>query len=167
MKLVGILLAGAVCALALTAAPGCGKKDGAAPSGGTQQTGGTKDKEGDHGHGSGPHKGTVFDLAGGKYHGEFTVDHDKQEATIYILKGDAKTAAPVKADKLVLKIKEPAFTVELKAFPEKTDPEGTTSRFVGKHEKLGLVQEFAGEVTVMIAGKQYAGDFKEEPEKKK
>jgi hypothetical protein len=167
MKLVGIVLTGAACALALAASSGCGKKDGAAPGGGTpggQQTTSTQDK--DHAHGTGPHKGTVFDLGGGKYHGEFTVDHKKKETTIYILKADAKTAAPIKADKLLLKIKEPAFIVDLKASRDEKDPEGMSSRFVGNHEKLGLVQEFAGEVTVMIDGKQYVGDFKEEPEKK-
>ncbi|HRA89307.1 MAG TPA: hypothetical protein PK992_14580, partial [Planctomycetaceae bacterium] len=41
-----------------------------------------------HGHGAGPHDGTLADWGGGKYHVEFTVDHDKQEATVYVLGSD-------------------------------------------------------------------------------
>src|SRR5690242_5939430 len=47
----------------------------------------------DH-HGSGPHGGTVTEWGDGNYHVEFTVDHDKKEAVVYILGGDAKTPAP-------------------------------------------------------------------------
>jgi hypothetical protein len=32
-------------------------------------------------HGAGPHEGAVADWGGGKFHVEFTVDHDKKEAT--------------------------------------------------------------------------------------
>jgi hypothetical protein len=35
---------------------------------------------GDHEHGAGPHGGTLADWGGGKYHVEFTVDHDAKEA---------------------------------------------------------------------------------------
>ena len=72
-----------------------------------------------HSHGAGPHDGTLADWGGGKYHVEFTVDHDKKEAVIYVLGSDEKTAAPVKtADgKLLLTIREPAFQVELVARP--------------------------------------------------
>src|SRR5262249_53904920 len=55
-----------------------GKKDGGAAKGG---------KEDDHGpHGKGPNGGVVFDL--GKYHAEFTVDHDKKECTVLVLGQD-------------------------------------------------------------------------------
>src|SRR5207302_6909186 len=87
--------------------------------------------EDDHDHGPGPHKGTVTDWGDGKYHVEFTVNHKKQEATVYVLKGDAKTDAPIKADRLLLKISKPPFEVELKAVPQETDPKGKSSRFAG------------------------------------
>jgi len=123
----------------------------------------TPGKANDHEHGPGPHQGTVFDL--GKYHAEFTVDHKKQEVTVYILLGsDQDTPAPVTADKLDLTIKEPAFTVELKPVPDAKDPAGKSSRFVGKHEKFGKEQEFAGTVAGIIDGKPAHGDFKEEDE---
>ena len=118
----------------------------------------------DHHHGAGPHGGAVGDF--GKYHVEFTVDHGKQEATIYLLGGDEKTAAPVKADSLTLDIADPKFTVDLKAAPQPTDPPGLASRFVARHEKFGKEQEFAGTVRGTIDGKALSGKFKEEPEKK-
>src|SRR5262245_1437686 len=71
-------------------------------------------KQDDHTHGTGPHGGVVSDLGGGKYHFEFTVSHPQKEVVVYILGGDAKTPAPIKADKMTLSIKEPNFQVELK-----------------------------------------------------
>src|SRR4051812_42995918 len=49
----------------------------------------------DHDHGPGPHGGTIIELGGGKYHAEFTVDHKKQEAAVYILGGNAKSPLPL------------------------------------------------------------------------
>ena len=117
------------------------------------------------GHGAGPHEGTLADWGGGKFHVEFCVDHDKQEATVYVLGDDEKTATPIKAadGKLLLSIKEPSFQVDLAAMPLDGEPEGTASRFVGKHESLGKVQEFAGTISGEVDGTPYAGDFKEEP----
>lgn len=121
--------------------------------------------EGGHGHGAGPHDGTLADWGGGKYHVEFTVDHDKQQATIYVLGSDEKSAEPIKtADgKLLLTIKEPAFQVELTAAPLDGEAEGNASRYVGKHESLGIVREFAGTISGEVGGTPYAGDFTEEP----
>src|SRR5215213_1395788 len=83
------------------------------------------------GHGAGPHEGVVTDWGGGKYHVEFTVDHVKKEATVYILGGDEKTPAPVKASKVTLSINDPAFEVELQAQPQPGEADGASSRFVG------------------------------------
>jgi hypothetical protein len=116
-----------------------------------------------HAHGEGPHGGTVADWGGGKYHVEFTVDHDKQEATVYLLGNDEKTPSPIKATdgNLLLTIKEPAFQVELVAQPLEGEADGVASRFVGKNEKLGVVQEFAGTISGEVEGTPYAGDFAE------
>lgn len=43
-----------------------------------------------HSHGSGPHGGPISDWGGGAYHFEFTVDHDKKEATVHILGATSK-----------------------------------------------------------------------------
>ena len=116
-----------------------------------------------HGHGAGPHDGTLADWGGGKYHVEFTVDHDKQEGTVYILGDDEKSPSPIKAEEIQLSIKDPAMQVTLKAMPQDGDPEGTASRFVGNHESLGVVQEYEGTITGVIDGTPYSGNFKEEP----
>lgn len=115
------------------------------------------------GHGAGPHDGTLADWGGGKYHVEFTVDHDKQEATVYILGDDEKTASPINADEIQLSITDPPMQVTLKAMPQEGDPEGSASRYVGNHESLGVVQEYAGTMTGVVDGTPYSGDFKEEP----
>jgi hypothetical protein len=118
------------------------------------------DEEG-HAHGEGPHGGTVADWGGGKFHVEFTVDHDKQEATVYILGDDEKTATPVDAEEVTLAIKDPAFSVALKPSTQDGDPEGMASRFVGNHENLGIVKEYEGTMSGVVGGTPYSGNFKE------
>jgi hypothetical protein len=118
-----------------------------------------------HTHGAGPHGGTVADWGGGKYHVEFTVDHEKKEATVYVLGGDEKTLSAVKTNNggLLLTINEPSFQVVLKAAPDPSDPAGSAAKYVGTHEYLGIVREFSGTISGEIDGTPYAGDFKEEP----
>lgn len=117
------------------------------------------------GHGAGPHEGTLADWGGGKYHVEFTVDHDKKESAVYVLGGDEKTPAPVKTSdgSLLLTITEPAFQVTLKAAPLDGEADGASSRYVGQHDSLGIVREFSGSISGEVDGTPYAGDFKEEP----
>jgi len=120
--------------------------------------------DGGHGdHGAGPHDGTVADWGGGKYHVEFIVDHSKQEGTVYILGSDEKSPVPIATESIELSILDPVMQVSLKAVPQEGDKPGTASRFVGKHEKLGVVQEYAGTISGLIDGTPYSGDFKEEP----
>jgi len=119
--------------------------------------------KGDHHHGAGPHGGVIADWGGGKYHVEFTVDHDKKQATVYILGSDAKTPAPIAASQLVLNINEPEFDVELKPEPLGKESGGVSSRFVGQHENLEMEREFAGTISGEVDGTPYAGDFEEEP----
>lgn len=153
----------------LTLALGCGGGSQPAPTSKPNSTVGasTPAKDGhDHaGHGAGPHEGSLADWGGGKFHVEFTVDHDKQEATVYILGSDEKTATPIKAkdDEVLLSIQAPAFQVTLHAVPLEGEAEGTASRFVGKHESLAVVQEFAGTISAEVDGTPFAGEFKEEP----
>jgi hypothetical protein len=118
----------------------------------------------EHDHGAGPHGGTIGEWGGGAYHIEFTVDHDKHQAVIYILGEDVKTPAPVKTDKLLLALKAPMVQIELAAEPLEGEAPGTSSRFVGHHDSLGKEQKFAGSVTAEIEGTPYSGDFQEKPE---
>jgi hypothetical protein len=159
MKILSLL---SWCALSLMLA-GCGSTQPTKP---TLSPVAEAPQEG-HGHeehGSGPHGGTITDWGGGAYHIEFTVDHDKQESTVYVLGSDEKTPAPIKAAKLLLTITEPSFQVDLVAQPLDGESADKSSRFVGKHESLGKVQEFAGSVSAEVEGTPYAGDFKETAE---
>lgn len=113
-------------------------------------------------HGTGPHDGTVADWGGGKYHVEFTVDHDKQEGTVYILGSDEKSPVPIDAESIDLSINDPVMQVSLKAARQKDDPAGKASRFVGNHKSLGVVQEYAGTIAGVVDGTPYSGDFAEE-----
>ena len=148
---------------ALLAATGCNQE----PSKPTQVSNNPNSpaaaRSGQHAHGDAPHGGTIADWGGGAYHVEFTVDHDAKSTTVYVLGEDAETAEPVKAEKLLLTIDEPSFQVELTADPLPDEPEGTASRFVGEHENLGIVREFAGTISGAVDGTPYAGDFKEVP----
>lgn len=119
------------------------------------------DDEKGHSHGEGPHEGAIADWGGGKYHVEFTVNHDKKEATVYILGDDAKSAAPIEAKELTLTIKEPSLTTTLKAVPEDSDPDGKCSRFVGNHDGLGVVREYEGSITGKVGDTPFTGNFKE------
>jgi hypothetical protein len=155
-----------VTALVLAAFAGCNQ--GSTPGGGTSKGGDTpssKKEDDEHDHGPGPHKGTIFDF--GKWHAEFVVDHKTQEATVYLLSTSGNKPRPITADKLSLTVKNPQFTVELKAVPQDGDPAGKSSRFVGKHENFKKEQEFEGTMNGVVDGTPYVGEFKEEPEKKK
>ena len=116
-----------------------------------------------HSHDAGPHEGTISDWGGGKYHVEFTVDHDKKETIVYVLDGDANTPVAVKAGTVLLSIADPKFQVELKAKPLEGEAAGSSSRFVGTHDSLGIVKEFQGTISAEVDGTPYVAEFKEEP----
>ncbi|MEZ6150217.1 MAG: hypothetical protein R3C09_08850 [Pirellulaceae bacterium] len=162
MKTFTATLFASTCLVGLSIVAGCSKQIPVTepPSSTDNQQSSIEDH---HGHGAGPHDGTVADWGGGKYHVEFTVDHDKQEATVYILGADETTAIPIDAAEIDLSISDPAMQVTLKATPQDGDPAGKASRFVGNHEKLGVVQEYAGTIAGVIDGTPFSGDFKEAP----
>jgi hypothetical protein len=119
------------------------------------------EQAGAHSHGAGPHDGTLTDWGGGAFHVEFTVDHTKKEATVYILGSDEKSPAPIKAEKITLTLEDPASEIELVAKPLEGEMDGMSSRFVGVHDNLGIVKEFAGTISGEVEGVPYVGDFKE------
>ena len=140
-------------------AAGCSKDEPPAPS----PTPAANTESGDHAHGAGPHGGAVTDWGGGTYHVEFIVNHPTKQATVYVLGDDGKSPAPVKAEKLLLSINEPAFQVELMPQPLDGEAEGMSSRFVGQHDNLDIVQEFGGTISGEVDGQPFAGDFQEKP----
>jgi hypothetical protein len=150
------------CSALLPFVIGCAPTPAPAP---TKQTKGKSaaKKDGGHAHGAGPHGGAVTDWGGGAYHVEFTVDHDQKEATVYLLGSDEKSPSPIKAKSIQLVIDDPKTELELVAKPLDGEAEGTSSRFVGSHDTIGIVKEFAGTISAEIEGTPYTGDFKEEP----
>jgi len=157
------LLTALMATAAMTFLSGCGGSEEPAPSTPAAQPAAKANESGGggHGHGAGPHEGTLADWGGGKYHVEFTVDHDKKESVVYVLGSDEKTPDPIKADKLLLSINDPEFQVELTADPLEGEADGTSSRFVGAHESLGIVREFAGSISAEVDGTPYVGEFSE------
>jgi hypothetical protein len=160
------ILAATTMALGCTQAPAPPAAAAAKPAAAKEKDHGHSHDHGDHHvHGAGPHDGTLADWGGGKYHVEFTVDHDKKETIVYVLGSDEKTPASVKmADgKLLLTISEPAFQVELAARPLPGESDGRASCYGGTHESLGIVREFAGTISGEVDGTPFAGDFAEQP----
>ncbi len=153
---------GNVCLCAATlVALGCSKEPAPAP--GPTPPPAAAPEGGEHVHGSGPHGGTVTDWGGGAYHLEFTVSHPMKQVTVYVLGSDEKTAQPIKASKIRLVINDPATDIELDAQPMEGEAEGTSSRFVGVHDNIGIVQEYAGTLSGEVEGKPYTSDSKELP----
>ena len=116
-----------------------------------------------HGHGSGPHDGTIADWGGGTFHVEFTVDHDKQEATVYVFGSDEKTPEPINSESILLTLKEPQMQIDLMPVPLTGESGGKSSRFIGTHDGLATVMEYEGTMSAVVDGTPYAGKFKEEP----
>jgi hypothetical protein len=156
--------------LSILATPGCNKpadkgKDGnASPA---KNTDGKKSAE-EHSHPEeGPHGGPLAEWGEEKYHAEFVVNHDKKEATVYILDGSAKKASPIAAETISLTITnvKPVAQITLKADPDKDDPKGSSSRFVGTHDKLGTKMDFTGEISGKVGNTPYAGTFEKHDHK--
>ena len=98
------------------------------------------------------------------FHVEFMVDHDNREGVAYVLGPDEKTPTPIKAADggLLLTLTEPALQLTLAARPLPGETAEACSCFVGSHESLGPVREFAGTISGLVDGTPYAGDFAEE-----
>ena len=157
-----------VLAAAMLGLAGCGQPTTAPPTAAAKQAAGNDhDRDHDHAaghvHGAGPHGGTLADWGGGKYHVEFTVDHDAKEAVVYVLGADEKTPVPVRLaeGKLLLTIREPSFQVGLVARPLTGETADAASRYAGTHESLAVVREFAGTISGEVEGTPFAGDFEE------
>lgn len=169
MKISQHTLSSVATLLSLSLMVGCGEKttppaDSAAGTLSTSESdhGHPHEGEGHHGHGAGPHDGTLADWGGGKYHVEFTVDHDQKEATVYVLGGDEKTPEPITAESLLLTIKKPQLQIDLLPVPMDGESGGKSSRFVGTHDGLATVMEYEGTMSAEVDGTPYAGNFKEE-----
>lgn len=114
----------------------------------------------------GPHKGIVVEWGEEEYHAEIVVDAKAGTVAVYIY-GDDKSlmkgkGVPIAAKSLTLTIKgEKSTTIKLDPAPEKGDPEGTASKFTGKHELFTKEGKLMGTLGAKIGAKPYSGDFKQ------
>ena len=157
----------AILVAGLLVAPGCNKApDKEKPADPKKKDAAAKKddstKKDDHAE-KGPHGGPLAEWGEEKYHAEFTVDHDKKQATVYILDGSAKKASPIAAETISLTVTSfnPSVKITLKADPEKEDPKGSSSRFVGMHDKLGEKMDFKGQISGNVGNTPYVGKFEE------
>jgi len=70
--------------------------------------------------------------------------------------------SPIRAYSIQLVINDPKTELDLVAQPLEGEAEGTSWRFVGTHDTIGIVREFSGTLSGEIEGTPYTGDFQEE-----
>ena len=114
----------------------------------------------------GPHKGIVVEWGEEEYHPEIVVDKAAGTVTVYVYGSDddLKKAKfkPIDAKTLTLALKtDPATTIKLEAAPEKGDPKGSSSKFVGKSDALKKDAKWEGTLSGKVGTKPYSGDFKQ------
>ncbi|AMV16268.1 hypothetical protein [Planctomyces sp. SH-PL14] len=114
----------------------------------------------DHAHEHGPNGGHIIEL--GEYHGEVAMAPTR-EISIYILGGDAKTAAPVEGAtvKLVVKAEEKDVTLEAKSTPKDGETAEKSSRYVIAADavpaKVEDIEDVVGKVELTVGGKTTTG----------
>lgn len=116
----------------------------------------------EHEHEKGPHKGSLVELGDEEFHAEVVHDDKEETVTIYLLGSDAKTAVTTDAKELVInaKVKGKGVQLKLKPAPQKSDKQGTTSRFSLKSKELiEILDEPSSNPVLRIAinGKTYNG----------
>ena len=115
-----------------------------------------------HHHDHGPHGGHILEF--GKWHGEVVMGDDRT-VTVYILGGDAETAAPLADATAVLHLHVGGEETEvpLTASPQEGDPENQTSRFVASAdvipESIDDIEKLHGEVVLTVAGETVTGEI--------
>lgn len=119
----------------------------------------------EHAHAEhGPHDGHLIELGSGKYHAEMVHDDASGLVTIYLLGEDAKTAAPIAEESLIINAvvdgKPQSFTLAAK--PLEGEPEGQTSRFELADPALLAATDdpkSKARFNVTIAGSPFVGEI--------
>ena len=113
----------------------------------------------------GPHKMPVAEWGDEEYHVEVIPDAKAGTVTLLVY-GDhedlhkAKRKA-IDAKSISVAFKNPALTVKAAPSPDKGDPAGKSSRFVGKADGLDKLGKLEGTVSGKVGSKVYSGDFKQ------
>jgi hypothetical protein len=113
-----------------------------------------------HEHGAeGPHGGSLVEFEGDEHHGEVVLDHDAHALRVFILGGDAKSAAAIAATEATVTVGEKSYT--LKAAAQDGDGEGKASKFelIDDAATHALLDEGAihGKLSIKIGDKTITG----------
>lgn len=114
----------------------------------------------------GPNKGPVAEWGDEEYHLEVLPDAKTGAVTVYVygnheemLKAKKKA---IDTKSLILSLKtKPSKVVKLTAAPEKGDPAGKATKFVGKDDVFKQQMKWAGTISGRVGTKPYSGDFKQ------
>jgi hypothetical protein len=114
----------------------------------------------------GPKGGPAAEWGNEDYHVEVVVDAKAGVVTAYVYGNDDDLAKgkrkPIDSKVVTVSFKtSPPVTVKLEPAPEKEDPAGKSSRFVGKSASLPAPGQLVGTVSGKVGTKPYTGDFKE------
>ena len=93
----------------------------------------------------GPNGGILYEGGNHKFHIELKIDAANKTATAYILDDKAKTAVPIKAKSIMVKIKGMKEPIELTGVADKSESftsyKGKADAFAGKIEFAGVTIE--------------------------
>jgi len=115
----------------------------------------------------GPHKMPVAEWGDEEYHVEVIPDAKAGTVTLVVygnhddLHKKKLKAIDSKSLTLLLKNTTPPTAVKLEPAPEKTDPKGSSTRFVGKSDVFTKAVKWEGTISGKVGTKPYSGDFKQ------
>ncbi|MBY0513074.1 MAG: hypothetical protein K2P78_04085 [Gemmataceae bacterium] len=113
----------------------------------------------------GPNKGPVAEWGEEEYHLEVLPDAKTGTVTVLVYGNHddlhkAKKKA-IDSKSVTVTFKNPALTVKLDPAPEKDDPKGASTKFVGKAAGLDKLGKLEGTVAGKVGNKPYSGEFKQ------
>jgi hypothetical protein len=148
---------------------GCGDGKSKAPGGG--ETAEAHDHDHEHAE-EGPHGGHIIELGAEGHHAELTHDETTHKIGVYVLGGDAETAAPIEATSVTINVSVDGRPTqyELPAVPQAGEAGGKSPYFELVSEPLCAVVCGESEkpntnarLSLNIDGKPYVGMIETEP----
>ena len=163
MRRLSIVVKTGLMVLCIVGLNGCGKGQPAGPAAGDFAAA----DEHDHDHGQeGPHGGHIIELGTEDHHVELTHDEASHRIGVYLLGGDAKTAAPIEAESVTINVSvdsQPSQYI-LPAVAQPGETAGSSSYFEIVSEPLCAVvcgeseaSKTHARLNVAIEGKPYVG----------
>jgi hypothetical protein len=151
---------------------GCGKKP-AAPEAGDGHADEHGHDHGAHDHAAeGPHGGHIIELGTEDHHAELTHDEASHKVGVYLLGGDAKTAAPIEAASVIINVAVDGTPTQytLPAAPQQGESAGKASYFELVSEPLCKIvcgesesKNTTARLSITIDNKPYVGIIETQP----